>query len=628
VKYLHRISLKHFAAALLAFMLVIITAEFFFIRNQLIKLESIEQQADFVRHAQVKSQQLALLLQRYVNGEKQLSPNISADIDQYDHLIKTLSTGGRVDGSEIFLKPLPRLPKITFDNLQESWSDYKQSALAVLTEPEEVILEQPQPPTVPTDSTMKDSTAVATSAVAVSASPVKIPNPLLAKAKTMLAGKWLTFSGWHDKLIIDLREEESKKDAALNIWLLLLILVDVGILYALYVLFNRYVLIPIGHLETSTAEKVYTKDLSENEIGRLAKQINETVEQLKDATDFVEKIGEGNLEINYQDLDTDYVKGKNKLADSLLSMQAKLKTLNEEEQKRQWSNEGLAKFVDILRSSNDDMHELGDNIIAALVQYTHSNQGGLYTLNDEVENNKHLELVSLFAFEHKKFENRKLKLGEGLLGQAFLEKETTYLTEIPEDYIRISSGLGEASPKAILIVPLKVDTEMYGIVELASFKEYKPHEIAFVEKLGETIASTLASVKSAQRNRHLIEQFQQQTEEMRAQEEEMRQNMEELQATQEEIARKERGYIERIQELESQAAKQDNDEEIVRLKDELTKKERDYQTRIKELEVKLSQKPVRSDDWAVAEEVEKTLKMNLEAIKITRQELERKAEKN
>jgi putative methionine-R-sulfoxide reductase with GAF domain len=603
-------------------MLVIITAEFFFIRNQLIKLEGIEQQADFVRHAQVKSQQLALLLQRYIHGEEQLSPAISSDIDQYDHLIKTLSTGGRVDGSEIFLKPLPRLPKITFDNLQESWTAYKQSALAVLTEPDEIILEQPQSGSISTDSTRKDSTTVAISTI-----HVKIPNPSLAKARTMLAGKWLTFSGWHDKLVVDLREEEDKKDTTLNIWLIILILIDVGILYALFVLFNRHVLIPIGRLETSTAEKVYTKDLRQNEIGSLAIQINETMEQLKDATEFVEKIGEGNLEINYQDLDTNYVKGKNKLADSLLSMQTKLKTLNEEEQKRQWSNEGLAKFVDILRSSNDDIHELGDNIIAALVQYTHSNQGGLYILNDEDENKKHLELISLFAFEHKKFENRKIQLGEGLLGQAFLERETTYLTEIPEDYTRITSGLGDASPKAILIVPLKVDKEMYGIVELASFKEYKPHEIAFVEKLGETIASTLASVKSAQRNRHLIEQFQQQTEEMRAQEEEMRQNMEELQATQEEIARKERGYIERIQELES-ASNQTSEQDLARLKDELIKKERDYQTRIKELEVKINQKPARSDDWAVAEDVEKTLKMNLEAIKITRQELERKAEKN
>ena len=230
-------------------------------------------------------------------------------------------------------------------------------------------------------------------------------------------------------------------------------------------------------------------------------------------------------------------------------MQTRLKAMNEEERKRQWSNEGLTKFVDILRSSNDDLNLLGDKIIAALVQYTKSNQGALYILNDEDSRNKYLELISLFAFDIKKYEQQKIKLGEGILGQTFLEKETTYLTNMPESYIRITSGLGDANPKSLLLVPLKVDTQVYGIIELASFNEYLPHEIAFVEKLGESIASTLASVRAAQRNRQLIQQFQQQTEEMRAQEEEMRQNMEELQATQEEIARKEKSYLARIKEL-------------------------------------------------------------------------------
>jgi GAF domain-containing protein len=522
------------------------------------------------------------------------------------------------------MEPLSRLPKITFDNLHESWDNYKQSALSILTEPAEINAGIKKD-TLALDSAANDSTHVA---VVTLLEQATTPNPILAKSKMLLAGKWLTFSNWHDKLIIDLQEEESQRDAGINVLFVFMLLFDIGLLVSLFTLFNNYILKPLHNLERNTSGKIHMKDFPANEIGSLAAHINDTLEELKDATDFVEKIGEGNLEIKYQDLDASFVQGRNKLADSLVSMQAKLKTLNEEEQKRQWSNEGLAKFVDILRSSNDDIHQLGDNIIAALVQYTHSNQGGLYILNDEQQNAKHLELVSLFAFEHKKFENKKIKLGEGVLGQTFLERETTYLLDIPEDYIRITSGLGEAAPKAILIVPLKVDQEVYGIVELASFKTYKPHEIAFVEKLGETIASTLASVKSAQRNRHLIEQFQQQTEEMRAQEEEMRQNMEELQATQEEIARKERGYIERIQELESQNTNSHTEIDLKQIRDELAKKERDYQTRIRELEVKLNQKPVHSDDWALAEEVEKTLRVNLEALKITQQELERKGEKN
>jgi GTP1/Obg family GTP-binding protein len=175
------------------------------------------------------------------------------------------------------------------------------------------------------------------------------------------------------------------------------------------------------------------------------------------------------------------------------------------------------------------------------------------------------------------------------------------------------------------MVPLKVDREVYGIVELASFNAYEEYEISFVERLGETIASTLASVRAAQKNRTLIEQFQQQTEEMRAQEEEMRQNMEELQATQEEIARKERSYIARIQELEQQASAGTSSEEAEALRADFARREREYLANIKELERQLAQLPVKGEDWQVAEEMEKTLSIHLEALKITQEELTRKA---
>jgi putative methionine-R-sulfoxide reductase with GAF domain len=258
-----------------------------------------------------------------------------------------------------------------------------------------------------------------------------------------------------------------------------------------------------------------------------------------------------------------------------------------------------------------------------LVQYTHSNQGGLYLLNEEDPNDKHLQLTALFAFDIKKFEQQKIKLGQGILGQTFLEKETTYLSEVPEEYIRITSGLGDATPKAILMVPLKVDTQVYGIIELASFNAYMPHEIAFVEKLSESIAATLASVTAAQKNRQLIEQFQEQTEVMRAQEEEMRQNMEEMQATQEEVSRKEKNYLARIAELEAQPKSTAHRAEIEALKAAWLEKEKAYQQETEALQGKLAHAP-RADDWELAVAVEQALQVNLQALQITQAELDRK----
>ena len=582
-------SLKRIALYLLAFMFLILMAEYFTIRYQIEVLEEIEEKKDYARSAQLSGQQITLLTQQHLNGQRNLTDEILSKIDEQDHVLEVIRDGGRMDGTDIFLKPLSRLPRISFDQLEETWNKYKANLMAIVL---------PQ-----YDSLTKPS----------------------VKAIGLLPGQWLTLSNWYRKLEIDLTEEADQKKNAVENWVLAFIFLDLILLSALFYLFYRYVIKPLRALEKDAIDLRQNFDLKPNEIGKLTHQVNEILEQLKDATEFVSSIGDGKLDFNYATLDSQYAQGKNKLADSLISMQSKLKDMAMEEQRRQWANEGLTKFVDILRSSNDNISSLGDKIISALVQYTGSNQGALYTLNDEDPNNKYLELISLFAFNTKKFEMQKVRLGEGILGQTFLEKQTTLLTEIPEEYIRITSGLGEANPKALLVVPLKVDKDVYGIVELASFKNYQAHEIAFVEKLAETIASTLASVKAAQKNKQLIEQFQQQTEEMRAQEEEMRQNMEELQATQEEMGRKEGDYVERIRQLEELAGKASAAERALEeLRRELGHKEKNYNDQLRQLETKLAQKPTTGEDWALAEEIEKTLRVQMNALRITQEELNRK----
>jgi hypothetical protein len=169
-----------------------------------------------------------------------------------------------------------------------------------------------------------------------------------------------------------------------------------------------------------------------------------------------------------------------------------------------------------------------------------------------------------------------------------------------------------------------VDRDVYGLVELASFNEFQPHEIAFVEKLGEMIASSLANVRTANKNKVLIRQFQQQAEEMKAQEEAMRQNMEELQATQEEVTRKEADYVNRIQELETLLAHQSEPALLEELKARHAQLEQESEQKILELKEQLRECELRAANWVVAEQVHQALQVNLDAIRITREELKKK----
>jgi len=617
MKFLRSKSLRQIGMIVLCVMAVIYAGEYFLLHYKITALDEAEQKLDFTRKIQLTSQDIQILSQQYAFSDTAVATEIQTRLTDADLQLAILGNGGRLERTDIMLDRLSRLPRISYDNLMDYWRNYKGYVTAMLQTKKDTVIS-------PTVVAVSDS--LAADFPASPSKSVSSPNPAFLKLKQKQDALAITLSHWFDNLYYDLENEAKDKKAAVIFWIAFIMVIDLALIILLVFAFQRNILNKLTHMSELTLQRTQIDNLPQNELGQVGTRINEVLENLKDATDFVTAIGQGNLSINYHEsLDQSYQKGKNILADSLIDMQGKLKTLNDEERKRQWSNEGLTKFVDILRSSNDDLLVLGDKITSALVQYTRANQGGLYILNDEDENNKHLELISLFAFDIKKFEQRKIKLGEGLLGQTFLERETTYYNNVPDEYIRITSGLGEANPRSILIVPLKVDREVYGIVELASFHEFQPHEISFVEKLGETIASTLSNVRAAQRNRHLIEQFQQQTEEMRAQEEEMRQNMEELQATQEEIARKEKSYINRIRDLEEDAKTKITPKDLDDAKSSLSRAEKQYQAKIQELENQLAAAPQKSDDWEAAEELARTLKINLEALKITQEELDRKA---
>ncbi len=277
-----------------------------------------------------------------------------------------------------------------------------------------------------------------------------------------------------------------------------------------------------------------------DEIEEMTNALNSSIDGLNKKVDFANNIGKGVLNHEFDVLSEEDVLGK-----SLIEMRASLVKADSEDEKRKledekrrWANEGLAQFADILRQNNDNMENLATEIIMGLVNYLKANQGGLFILNDDDKENIYFNLLSAFAYDRRKYMEKHIQLGEGLIGTCAIEKKTVFMTDIPQDYMEITSGLGGANPGSLLIVPLKLEDDVLGALEIASFNVFEEHEIEFVEKLGESIASTLSAVRINIRTSELLERSQQQAEEMAAQEEEMRQNMEELQATQEESSRK------------------------------------------------------------------------------------------
>ena len=315
-------------------------------------------------------------------------------------------------------------------------------------------------------------------------------------------------------------------------------------------------------------------------IGAIYNAYNVMLDRLRYTSEFANNIGEGNLDIDLSNISSEDVLGQSliRMRDNLLEAK-KLESENKiEADKRNWATKGFADFAEILRYNNSDIDTFSDNIIRNLVKYTDSNQGGLFVMNDNDPDNIFLELTASYAFDRKKFASKSIKLGEGLVGTCAIEKKTIFLTEVPDNYITITSGLGDANPRCILLIPLKLENEIFGVIELASFNIYEDYQINFIEKLGENIASTMSVTKTNILTKELLEQSQQQQEEMAAQEEEMRQNLEEMQATQEAMS-----DVQSTTELKAELA--ELQEINKKLRAELIKKEKELLARVNEVQV-------------------------------------------
>jgi|GEM_PF-1817100 len=280
------------------------------------------------------------------------------------------------------------------------------------------------------------------------------------------------------------------------------------------------------------------------EIGRNLDVVRKDV--LRQAA-FAEQIRSGNLEASYAVRHDQDVLGK-----ALLDIKENLIAIKKEDEQRNWASEGLAKFVNVLQSTAN-LKAMSNDIIVNLVRIIKANQGAIFLLAKDGKGMDCLDLQACYAFNRSKHITQRIAPGEGLIGQAYLEKETIYLREVPDNFVKITSGLGDANPRYVLIVPLRMNEEIVGILELASFRDFDKYVIEFVEKIGESIAFTVSSVRTAEKTQTMLRELNEQTEQMRAQEEELRQNQEELQATQETISRKYDALFTKLGELNYQS---------------------------------------------------------------------------
>jgi len=241
------------------------------------------------------------------------------------------------------------------------------------------------------------------------------------------------------------------------------------------------------------------------------------------------------------------------LKDNVNQMIINLRETTLKNTEQNWLKTNLARFSGMMQGQKN-LESVSRLIMSELTPLVSAHYGAFFLMEAE-GGEPLLKLTNAYAYRERKQLSNRFHLGEGLVGQCALEKKTILLTDVPADYIRISSGLGEARPLNIIVIPILFEGEVKAVIELASFHPFSEIHQIFFDQLSESIGVVLNMISANMRTEQLLQQSQQLTQELRIQSQELTQKQEALTRTNAELEKQALELEEKAGQLEEQNAK-------------------------------------------------------------------------
>ncbi len=295
------------------------------------------------------------------------------------------------------------------------------------------------------------------------------------------------------------------------------------------------------------------RDLTQN-VNELAGNLTRQVRAIADVATAVTK---GDLT---QSIDVQARGEVAELKDNINQMILTLAETTRVNEEQDWLKTNLTRFTRMLQGQRN-LSAVASQVLTELAP-TVSAQFGAFYMAGKRDGSVVLSLFATYAYTDRKHLAHEYALGEGLVGQAAREEKRILLSNVPADYVMISSGLGETAPLAIVVAPIIFEGEVKGVIELATLSGFTPNQLAFLDQLIESLGIVIASIEATMRTDELLRESQGMAEELQTQQEELRQTNEEL----EEKAR-----------------------ELVQQRDEVERKNREVEVARQELEEKAEQ---------------------------------------
>jgi signal transduction histidine kinase/HAMP domain-containing protein len=215
------------------------------------------------------------------------------------------------------------------------------------------------------------------------------------------------------------------------------------------------------------------------------------------------------------------------LKDNINEMILSLALTTQVNTEQDWLKTNLTNFTRMLQGEKD-LRTVSQNVLRELASVVNMQHGVLYLVDRESADEPLLFLFSSFGYRERKNLSSQFRFREGLVGQAAYERERIVINELPDDYIRISSGLGDSKPRSIVVLPISYEDEVLAVLELASFESFTENQLSFLDQLSESVAININNIQSAQRTEDLLRQSQGQTEQLQRAQEELRHTNDDL----------------------------------------------------------------------------------------------------
>jgi HAMP domain-containing protein/signal transduction histidine kinase/DNA-binding response OmpR family regulator len=263
------------------------------------------------------------------------------------------------------------------------------------------------------------------------------------------------------------------------------------------------------------------------------------------------------------------------LKENINQMIANLRQTTERNAEQDWLNSNLARFSGLMQGQRD-LQEVSRLIMSELTPLVGAQYGAFFLLDD----GDAYQLVASYGYKTRKKVANRFKVGEALVGQAALEKQSILITEPPEDYVKVTSGLGEAPPRNIMVMPVLFEDQVMAVIEIGSFSSFAEVQRAFLESLGETIGIVINTIQATMRTEDLLRQSQALTLELQ-------ERSEELQSQQEELKRANTELEQQAQTLKaSEELLQTQQEELQQTNEELEEKAQLLEEQNRRIEIK------------------------------------------